>query len=71
MKPNREMTSQEFLFSFAIKRMMHDISLIEEDFRQAKTVGMQGDSEAALRNIEGRIFDLRAAGYNALKTVGI
>lgn len=69
MKSNKEMTEQEFAYTVSCKRMMNDILLIEETLRQAKTVGMQGVSKGALTNVEGRIYDLKAAVINALKTV--
>ena len=68
---NKEMTQQEFDYSFALKRMMNDLTFVEEDLRQAKVVGIQGLSEGALKNIEMKISDLKSAVVNGLKTVGI
>lgn len=70
MKANSEMTDAEFHYSLSLKRMMNDLIILEDDLRNAKTVGMQGISKGALQNVEGRIYDLKAAIYNALKTVG-
>lgn len=68
---NKDMTQQEFDYSFALKRMMNDLQWVKEDLRQAKVVGIQGLSEGALRNIEDRLSDLNSAVVNALKTVGM
>lgn len=69
MKANKEMTEQEFAYTFACKRMMNDLYIIENDLQAAKLIGMQGVSAGALSNVEGRIYDLQAAILNALKTV--
>jgi len=71
MKSNKDQTEQEFAFTFACKRMMNDLAYVQNSLEGAKHVGMQGDSDAALRNVEGRLYDLKAAVLNALKTVGI
>jgi hypothetical protein len=68
---NKEMTQQEFDYSFALKRMMNDLAFVEEDLRQAKVVGIQGLSHGALRNIEDRLSDVKSAVVNGLKTVGM
>jgi hypothetical protein len=68
---NKEMTQQQFEYSFALKRMMNDLTFVEEDLRQAKTVGIQGLSQGALQNIEMKISDLKSAVVNGLKTVGV
>ena len=70
MKANADMTEQEFAYTFMCKRMMNDLYLIESTLNGAKLVGLQGVSKGALQNVEGRIYDLRAAILNALKTVG-
>lgn len=70
MKSNREMTEDEFHYSTSVKKMLHRIEYLYVELESAKTIGMQGESAGALRGIEGRIFDLKAACYNALKTVG-
>ena len=70
MKANKDMNQQEFDYSLALKRMMNDVMLVEEDFRQAKPFGIKGVSDGALRIIESRIYDLKASIYNGLKTVG-
>lgn len=70
MKSMHDMTEQEGNFSIALKRMMNDLLIVEDDLRTAKTVGVKGVSAGALQNIEGRIYDLKAAIYNGLKTVG-
>ena len=67
---NRDMTEKQFSYTFALKRMMNDLCLVEEDLRQAKDVDMQGISDGALRSIEMRMDDLKSAVINALKTVG-
>lgn len=71
MKSNKDMSETEFNYSIALKRMMNDLYVLEEDLRQAKSVGTKGLSEGALRIIEGRVYDLQAAILNGLKTVGI
>lgn len=68
---NKEMSEQQFEYSFALKRMMNDLTFVEEDLKQAKTVGIQGLSEGALKNIEIKIGGLKSAVINGLKTVGI
>jgi hypothetical protein len=70
MKSNKEMTQQEFDYSIALKRMAHKMEYLMVELESAKCVGMQGVSKGALVNVEGRIYDLKAAIYNALKTVG-
>lgn len=70
MIANADMTEQEFAYTFACKRMMNDLYILEAELKNAKSVGMQGDSAGALKNIESRIYDLHAAILNALKTVG-
>ena len=67
---NRDMTKKQFSYTLALKRMMNDLCLVEEDLRQAKDVDMQGISDGALRSIEMRMDDLKSAVINALKTVG-
>lgn len=71
MKPNAEQTEQEFHYSYALKRMMNDLIIVEDDLRTAKLANVQGISAGALKNIEGRIYDLKAAIYNAMKVVGV
>jgi hypothetical protein len=68
---NRDMTEKQFSYTFALKRMMNDLCLVEEDLRQAKDVGIQGLSGGALRSVEMRMDDLKSAVVNALKTVGV
>jgi len=70
MKANKDMDQKDFDYTLALKRMMNDVLIVEEDLRQAKTVGIKGVSEGALRIVESRIYDLKAAIYNGLKTVG-
>ena len=71
MKANAAMTEEEFAYTFMCKRMMNDLYLIESTLNGAKLVGLQGVSKGALQNVEGRIYDLRAAILNALKTVAV
>jgi hypothetical protein len=71
MLSNKDLTQKQFSYTFALKRMMNDLCLVEEDLRQAKDVGMQGVSGGALRSVEMRMDDLKSAVVNALKTVGI
>lgn len=71
MKPNKDMTDQEFNYTVSLKRMMNDLLIVEDDLRNAKSVGMQGVSRGALMSIELCIYDLKANIYNALKTVGV
>lgn len=68
-KPNREQTPQEFQYTFAIKRILHDLEEVMVELNTAKSAGMQGVSKGALSTVELRIYDLKAACYNALKTV--
>lgn len=68
-KPNAEQTEQEFRYTFACKMMLHDIAYVMEDLEKAKAAGLQGVSKGALSTVELRIYDLKAALYNALKTV--
>jgi copper homeostasis protein CutC len=68
-KANKDMSEQEFNYTYACKRMMNDLYILEHDLKQAKTVGMQGISKGALTNVEARLYDLQAAILNALKTV--
>lgn len=71
MKSNAQMTQQEFDYSLAMKKMLHKIEYLQLELDAAKAVGMQGESAGAARIVESRIYDLKAAIYNALKTVGI
>jgi hypothetical protein len=68
-KPNAQQTAQEFQYTLAIKKILHDMELLTVHLNTAKSAGIQGVSAGALRNVEGRMFDLKAACYNALKTV--
>lgn len=68
-KPNREQTDQEFQYTYACKRMLHEIEYLRVHLDTAKSAGMQGVSRGALSTVELRIYDLKAALYNALKTV--
>jgi hypothetical protein len=68
-KANRDQSPEEFIYTFACKKMLHEIESISVYLDEAKLVGLQGDSAGALRNVEGRVYDLKAALYNALKTV--
>jgi hypothetical protein len=63
------MTEQEFHYTYALKRMMHDLALVTQDFEAAKLVGMQGLSGGALIVIETELSLLKSAIRNALKTV--
>jgi hypothetical protein len=69
VKSNKEQTDQEFAYTYALKRMAHKMEYIQLELNAAKSVGMQGDSAGALTAVEGRIYDLKASIYNALKTV--
>lgn len=68
-KANKDQTPDEFIYTFACKKMLHELESVNVFLDEAKRVGMQGDSYGAIRNVEGRIYDLKAALYNALKTV--
>lgn len=70
VKSNATMTQQEFDYSLACKKMLHNIEYLQLELDAAKAVGINGLSAGALRNVEARIYDLKAALYNALKTVG-
>ena len=70
MKANRDMTEKEFNYSMALKRAMNDYFILESDIEQAKTVGIVGNSQAALAVIGIRMADLEDALRTALKTVG-
>jgi len=69
MKSNAEQSPQEFAYTFACKKMLHEMEAVMLYLNEAKSVGMQGVSRGALQTVEGRIYDLKAALYNALKTV--
>lgn len=68
-KPNREQTEEEFRYTFACKKMLHEMEAVMLYLNEAKSVAPQGLSKGAISNVEGRIYDLKAALYNALKTV--
>lgn len=68
-KANRDMTREEFDYSIALKRMVHKMEYLRLELDAAKAVEINGLSKGALRNVEGRMFDLKAAIYNALNTV--
>ncbi len=68
-KPNREQTPQEFQYTLAMKKILHDMEYIQLQLNTAKSAGLQGVSKGALTVVESRIYDLKAACYNALKTV--
>lgn len=70
MKANKDMTRQEFDFSYAIKKAIHRLNYVEMEIESAKNVGMQGVSKGALIVAENEVSILKAALYNALKTVG-
>lgn len=69
MTANVDQTEQQFQYTFACKKMLHELEAVMLYLDGAKSVGMQGLSKGALQNVEGRIYDLKAAIYNALKTV--
>lgn len=68
-KPNREQTQQEFNYTYAIKKAIHRLNYVEMEIESAKSVGMQGVSKGALIVAENEAAILKAALYNALKTV--
>lgn len=68
-KSNREQTPEEFQYTLAMKKILHDTEQIHLEIMAAKSVGLQGLSLGALSNVEGRLYDLKAACYIALKTV--
>ena len=68
-KPNREQTEQEFQYTLAMKKILHDTEYLMLQLNAAKSAGLQGVSKGALSTVELRIYDLKAACYNALKTV--
>jgi hypothetical protein len=68
-KPNKDQTEQEFAYTFACKKMMHELAAVQMYLDAAKSAGMQGVSKGALQTVEIRLYDLKAALYNALKTV--
>lgn len=68
-KPNREQTQQEFNYTYAIKKAIHRLNYVEMEIESAKNVGMQGVSKGALIVAENEVSILKAALYNALKTV--
>jgi hypothetical protein len=69
VKANSEMTMPEFNYTYALKRMMHDLALVKEDLRSAQTVGMQGLSHGALVRVEENLLILELSIRQALKTV--
>lgn len=68
-KPNAEQNDREFQYTFACKKMLHEMERVMLYLDEAKSVAPQGLSRGALSNVEGRIYDLKASLYNALKTV--
>lgn len=68
-KPNAEQTEQEFAYTYACKRMLHELEHIQFELGVAKSFAPQGLSKGAMQTVEGRLYDLKAALYNALKTV--
>lgn len=68
-KANKDMTPDEFLFSTTIKHAIVDLNYIQEHVLELKDVAPQGVSKGSLTLVESRIYDLKAALYNALKTV--
>ena len=68
-KPNREQTEQEFNYTYAIKKAIHQLNYVTMEIESAKSVGMQGVSKGAIQSAEIRLYDLKVALYNALKTV--
>ena len=68
-KANKDQTEQEFQYTLAIKKILHEMEYLRIHLDTAKGAGLQGVSNDALHNIEGRMYDLKAALYNALKTV--
>lgn len=68
-KPNKDQTPEEFIYTFACKKMLHELARVNVYLDEAKTHAPQGLSKGAIQNVEGRIYDLKAALYNALKTV--
>ena len=69
MKANKDQTDQEFAYTYALKRMMHDLALVKEDLRAAQTVGMQGLSHGAIVRVEENVLILELSIRQALKTV--
>jgi hypothetical protein len=67
---NSEMNEKEFKFSVGLKRAMNDLLIFEDEILRLKGVAPQGLSRGAMTNVEGRVYDLKAALINALKTVG-
>lgn len=68
-KPNKDQTEQEFAYTYACKKMLHELEYLRVHLDTAKSAGMQGISQGALNTIEIRMHGLRTAIYNALKTV--
>lgn len=68
-KPNSEQTEQEFAYTYACKRMLHELEHIQFELGVAKSFAPQGISKGAMHTVEIRLYDLKAALYNALKTV--
>lgn len=69
MKTNAQQTEEEFRYTLACKKMLHEMEICLLYLDEAKSVGMQGISRGAISTVESRIYDLKAALYNALKTV--
>jgi hypothetical protein len=68
-KANKDQTDQEFAYTYALKRMMHDLAPVSVHLTTAKSAGMQGLSGGALIVIENELALLKSAIANALKTV--
>jgi hypothetical protein len=68
-KANAEQTPEEFIYTFACKKMLHELARVGVYLDEAKTHAPQGLSAGAIHNVEARVRDLRDSLYNALKTV--
>lgn len=68
-KANRDQTPEEFQYTLAMKKILHDMEYLQLQLNAAKSAGLQGVSGGALTTVEARLYDLKAACYNALKTV--
>lgn len=66
---NTDQSPEEFIYTFACKKMLHELEHLMIYVDEAKTHAPQGLSKGAVTTVEARIYDLKAALYNALKTV--
>lgn len=71
MKPNKDMTAQEFSFSVIMRRIMNDLLIIEDNIEQAKGVAPVGNAMATVALLDKEIHEAQENVKRALKCVGM